>query len=75
MEDGGWTNHGVDAGQAQTALAAAKAAFTPEELWRTWGPTSAAKLAERHPLALAGLVGQIGRVVLHDGLHRHKQNH
>ena len=74
LEDGGLQRHGVDDPDAQTALGAARAAFTPEPLWKQWGRTTAEKLAERHPLALAGLVGQIGRVVVHDGFHRHNQN-
>jgi predicted acylesterase/phospholipase RssA len=74
LHDGGLQRHGVDDADAQTALAAAEAAFSPEPLWKQWGRTTAEKLAERHPLALAGLVGQIGRVVIHDGLHRHNQN-
>jgi len=73
MHDGGWQNHGVADIDAQTALQDAENAFTPEPLWRKWGKTTTGNLVERHPLALAGLVGQIGRVVVHDGLHRHSQ--
>jgi hypothetical protein len=73
MSDGGWQNHGVNADDAHTVLASAQAAFQPQPLWKQWGKTTTEKLIERHPLALAGLVGHIGRVVVHDGLHRHRQ--
>jgi hypothetical protein len=73
MNDGGWQSHGVNSDDAHTVLESAQAAFEPQPLWEQWGKTTTEKLIERHPLALAGLVGHIGRVVVHDGLHRHGQ--
>jgi hypothetical protein len=71
MTTGGWERCGLSPGQASTAVQAVSAAYEAEERWKEEGRTSVLDIARHHPLALAGLLGQVARVTVRDALHRH----
>jgi hypothetical protein len=62
---------GLTAIQTSQAIASATGGYEVKELWRKWGETSLGQVASHHPMAMAGLLTQIGRVSVQDVLGIH----
>ncbi len=65
---------GLTADQTKQAIAAASDGYKVQQLWKKWGETSLGQVSSHHPMALAGLLAQIGRVSAQDAIgihHRH----
>jgi len=71
---GGLARYGLDPVKVELAKDSAAGAYQPQELWRKWGGTSLGDIAKRHPMALAELIGQLGRVSARDMLVMHHRN-
>jgi predicted acylesterase/phospholipase RssA len=65
---------GLAPADADRAHAAACDGYTPLGLWKQWGDTSLSYIAMHHPLAMAALVGQLGRVSSRDMFVMHHRN-